>query len=430
MPKGGDLHHHFGGSVYAEYLLQWAIDENLWLDTESMNLAKVKGKGDHWLSFSEIQEKGLLETYKIKILSRWSVKDYYSGLYPSDKLFFESFDKFWPALQHHFAEGLLEIKNRAIKENVSYIETQLSPVHNNMDVTDLNSYNLLLRKAAKQHQDAQVLTLLKQLYAAIIQKGAAEQALQYNSNFVEHLHDSLRIDNDTFTMRYQNFVLRFMEPVELFKNLVLGFMSAEKSKLIVGVNIVSPEDGDVSMKDYHLHMLMYKFCHQQFPTVQYSMHAGELTLGLVQPEELTWHINEAVRVAGANRIGHGVDMAYEQKSYDLLRYMHKNNIAVEINLTSNEFILKVKDKEHPLTLYRAFQVPCVISTDDMAVLRSNHTRQFVLLAKRYPEISYAAIKEMVFNSLEYSFIKEPALKNKLMHALAQRFKVFEAGLPR
>jgi adenosine deaminase/adenosine deaminase CECR1 len=110
--------------------------------------------------------------------------------------------------------------------------------------------------------------------------------------------------------------------------------------------------------------------------------------------------------------------------------MHKNNIAVEINLTSNEFILKVKDKEHPLTLYRAFQVPCVISTDDMAVLRSNHTRQFVLLAKRYPEISYAAIKEMVFNSLEYSFIKEPALKNKLMHALAQRFKVFEAGLPR
>jgi hypothetical protein len=27
----------------------------------------------------------------------------------------------------------------------------------------------------------------------------------------------LKIDNERFTMRYQNFVLRFMEPVDLFK---------------------------------------------------------------------------------------------------------------------------------------------------------------------------------------------------------------------
>jgi adenosine deaminase len=49
---------------------------------------------------------------------------------------------------------------------------------------------------------------------------------------------------------------------------------------------------------------------------------GELT-GLVQPEDLTSHINDAVYTAGANRIGHGVDMAYESKSYELLRYMAK-----------------------------------------------------------------------------------------------------------
>jgi adenosine deaminase len=33
----------------------------------------------------------------------------------------------------------------------------------------------------------------------------------------------------------------------------------------------------------------------------------------VQPEDLTSHINDAIYVAGANRIGHGVDMAYEKK---------------------------------------------------------------------------------------------------------------------
>jgi adenosine deaminase/adenosine deaminase CECR1 len=42
-------------------------------------------------------------------------------------------------------------------------------------------------------------------------------------------------------MRYQNFVLRFMEPVDLFKNLVIAFISTDSSDLMVGVNIVSPE---------------------------------------------------------------------------------------------------------------------------------------------------------------------------------------------
>ncbi|MGE5107254.1 MAG: hypothetical protein ACM3H8_06900 [Sphingobacteriales bacterium] len=140
-------------------------------------------------------------------------------------------------------------------------------------------------------------------------------------------------------------------------------------------------------------------------------------------------MNAAVHTAGAKRIGHGVDMAYEENCYDLLRYMSKNKIAVEINLASNEFILKVKDDRHPLELYRSFAVPIVISTDDMAILRTSHTEQFVLLAKRYPSISYQQIKKFVFNSIEYSFIKEESVKNKLKADLEQRFKKFEASLP-
>jgi adenosine deaminase/adenosine deaminase CECR1 len=109
------------------------------------------------------------------------------------------------------------------------------------------------------------------------------------------------------------------------------------------------------MKDYWLHMVMFNYCHTKFPDVKYSMHAGELTLGLVQPEDLTSHINDAVYLAGANR-GHGVDMAYES-NHELLRYMAKNKIAIEINLVSNEFILKVKENRHPISLYRAFGFP-------------------------------------------------------------------------
>jgi hypothetical protein len=57
---------------------------------------------------------------------------------------------------------------------------------------------------------------------------------------------------------------------------------------MVGVNIVSPENGETSMKDYWLHMVC-SIIVIPFSDVKYALHAGELTLGLVQPEELTAH---------------------------------------------------------------------------------------------------------------------------------------------
>jgi len=105
--------------------------------------------------------------------------------------------------------------------------------------------------------------------------------------------------------------------------------------------------------------------------------------------------------------------------------MAKNNIPIEINLTSNEFILKVKENRHPFTLYKEFNVPIVISTDDAGILRTNMTEQYVLLAKRYPDVSYATIKQYVYNSINYSFIQDAAVKKQLLKDLDARFKTFE-----
>jgi adenosine deaminase/adenosine deaminase CECR1 len=67
-----------------------------------------------------------------------------------------------------------------------------------------------------------------------------------------------------------------------------------------------------------------------------------------------------------------VDMAYEGKSYELLRLYGKNKVAIEINLVSNEFILKVKENRHPIAV-QSIWVPIVISTDDAGILRTNMT---------------------------------------------------------
>lgn len=425
MPKGGDLHHHFSGSIYAEPLLERAIAEDFYLNLETMQVAKNKPSNGNWETFSSLKNKGQLAFYQQQVMQTWSAKDYNGVSVPSDDLFFDSFDKFFPVIDGHFAEGLLELKKRALSENVSYIETQLSIIPCDMKVDNLTDFNSKLRQAAIQKDEKAVLKLLDDLFKSIQQKDAKKYAEDFNTNFIAKLHKDLKIDDDRFTMRYQNFVLRFMEPVELFKNLVIAFISANESKLVAGVNIVSPEHGENSMKDYWLHMVMFKYCHSKFSDVKYTLHAGELTLGLVQPEDLTWHINSAIYTAGANRIGHGVDIAYEANSYDLLRYMSKNNIPIEINLASNEFILKVKEGRHPFTLYKEFNVPIVISTDDAGILRTNMTEQYVLLAKRYPDVSYATIKQYVYNSINYSFIQDTSVKKQLLKDLDIRFKTFE-----
>ena len=429
MPKGGDLHHHYSGSIYAEPILQRAIRDDFYLNTETMDVLKDKPAIGNWEQFSTLKRNGTLEIYKQKIMQKWSVKDYNHVDYPSDKLFFESFMKFEPAIQGNFGSGLLELKNRAISENVSYIETQLSTIPTDMNTDDLTKFNSRLRKLALAKDEKAIIKSLDSVYNSLLKKEAEIYAKDFNINFVTKLHKDLKIDDSRFTMRYQNFVLRFMEPIDLFKNLVIAFMSADTSPLMAGVNIVSPEDGETSMKDYWLHMLMFKYCHSKYPNVKYTMHAGELTLGLVQPEELTWHIGAAIHTAGANRIGHGVDIAYEKDAYELLRYMAKKSIPIEINLVSNEFILKVKESRHPLTLYKEFGVPIVISTDDAGILRTNMTEQYVLLAKRYKDVSYADIKQFVYNSINYSFIKEASVKKQLLKDLDNRFKTFEAKFP-
>ncbi|MFV8467255.1 adenosine deaminase [Flavobacterium sp. LB1P62] len=429
MPKGGDLHHHYSGSIYAEPLLEHAVSEDFYLNIETMEVQKEKPSTGNWEQFSALKSRGQLNVYKQKIMQKWSVKDYNQVDYPSDKLFFESFMKFEPAIRGNFGQGILELKNRAITENVSYIETQLATIPCAMNTDDLTQFNTRLRQLAKVKDEKAVTKLLDSVYNALLQKDAASYANDFNTKFVAKLHTDLKIDDARFTMRYQNFVLRFMEPVDLFKNLVIAFISADSSSLMAGVNIVSPEDGETSMKDYWLHMVMFKYCHSRYPNVKYTLHAGELTLGLVQPEDLTWHINAAVYIAGANRIGHGVDMAYEQNSYELLQYMAKKTIPIEINLVSNEFILKVKENRHPLPLYKEFGVPIVISTDDAGILRTNMTEQYVLLAKRYKDITYADIKQFVYNSINYSFIKDTSVKKQLLKNLDSRFKTFEANFP-
>ncbi len=422
MPKGGDLHNHYSGAIYAESYFDWAVASDFWLNTETLQISADIQIGKEWKKFSALLKEGALSNYRDKLLQLWSMKNYNGA--EGEQHFFATFGLFSPASNINYKEGLTELKQRAIAENVSYLEIMFSRVDiSKENVDSTKEYNIILEDIQEQKNTAKLEHVLNRLYYKVKQL-PIEDSVNSFTHFVDSLHYSFHIDDDKFAMRYQTYIVRIQNPVTTFKNLVASFEAAAKDSLIVGVNIVAPEDNPVSMHDYWLHMHMFAYCHKKYPSVKYAMHAGEITERYVRPEDLTWHISEAVYVAGAQRIGHGIDIAYEKDNYKLLNYMSSHHVAAEINLSSNEYILGIKNDAHPLMLYNRFHVPTVISTDDAAVNRSSITEQYVLLAARYKDISYADIKNLVYNSIAYSFAGN-AKKEALKKDLDERFKKFE-----
>ena len=193
---------------------------------------------------------------------------------------------------------------------------------------------------------------------------------------------------------------------------------------IVGVNIVGQESLHVSMRDYLLHMKMFRFLKTVYPDVKVAMHAGELALGDVPPEGRKFHIDSALAIAGADRIGHGLDLAHESNAPAIMKTMREKDIPVEINLTSNAFISGVAGADHPIQLYRKYGVPFVISTDDAGVTRHTLSHEYVQFASQFKP-TYAEIKKASYNSIRYAFLPV-AEKQRLTKQLDGRYAQFEA----
>jgi len=204
-------------------------------------------------------------------------------------------------------------------------------------------------------------------------------------------------------IRYIAQVIRIFPPAEVFAQIQFGYALAATDPQVVGVNLVAPEDDPTTLRDYAKQMAMLAYMGRRYPMVRLTLHAGELSPALVPPEDLTHHIRDAVEIAGARRIGHGVDLRHESGAPGLLSEMAAKKVLVEINLTSNDLILGVRGEDHPFPDYRAAGVPVALSTDDEGVSRIDLTHEFVRAVQTY-RLSYADLKTLSRNSLEYSFL--------------------------
>ena len=111
---------------------------------------------------------------------------------------------------------------------------------------------------------------------------------------------------------------------------------------------------------------------------------------------------------------------YEDDPLGLLREMASKRVLVEIALSSNDLILGIKGKRHPLAAYLKYGVPVALVTDDAGVARSSMTLEF-RKAVEEQAVDYRTLKRMVHNSIDFAFADQATkarLKSELTAALA------------
>lgn len=436
MPKGGDVHNHLTGSAYAETYFELAVKKNMYVNLETGKLYKKKPEDVKAIRLSK--EMDDLHNHRMTLIDKWSIRNFQPYKYPlgPDEYFFGTFGLLSALTSDidDLAHLMHELKVRAVKENVQYLEvlgTSPSVPADCFLGDDYGMYDNQLKECVKNGSyDENLQETLEKIIEQFEEQ--AEQAVDTYIAFIRNLDEMsnaldnhLGVDTGNLVCRYQGYSSRGGEPLKVFAQLYVVHKACMKDggNLLTGCNIVAAENGEKSMLYYRLHMEMFAALADRFATVNTSLHAGELTLGLGRPEHLTYHINHAVNTAKADRIGHGVDLPFEQKSDELLQTMKRGKIPVEINLTSNEFILGVKDSEHPIILYHNAGIPIIISTDDPGILRTSLTEQYALAALRYG-FSYIEIKQFVYNSINYAFLTETD-KNGLITELDNLFVGFE-----
>ena len=412
MPKGADLHNPLTGAVYAESWIRFAAEDNLCVDlathsffqsramTDSLPPQPVCGDGNLPAAHAN-QDQHLYDA----LIDAFSMRSFVpsTGVSGHDH-FFDAFAKFHGISHVHTGEFLDELATRAAAQNEQYMELMLTPPFD---------HTAAIAKDLGWHADESFSNFRDQLLA----KGLRDDIAVVRANLdeaestrrqAERCGEPNQATACAVQLRFIYQVLRGFPPEQVFAQTLLGFEAASADPRVVGINLVMPEDGYVSMSDYALQMRMVGFLHGVYPKVHITLHAGELAPGLVTYEGLSFHVREAVEVAHAERIGHGVDVMYEERPYELLKEMAAKHVMVEINLSSNDLILGISGKNHPFPIYRKFGVPVALSTDDEGVSRIDLTHEYVRTVESYA-LTYADLKQIVRTGLEHNFLPGPSL---------------------
>ena len=372
MPKGADLHMHLSGAIYAETFLQEAAEDNLCINPSLLTLVKNVGT-TRSIPPQPVCAEGNVRASEVfsdqhlydQMVDSFSMRSFVpsSGISGHDQ-FFATFRRFGGLGSTYLGEWLDEVATRAAAQNEQYLEIMHTPTF--VHALRLGSeYGWPTapetvgdyRQRTTGTSAAELSALRQRLLAGGLMEDVAADREELAAGLrrrseIEHCGQPNATLACSVTIRFLFQVLRQNPPQLVFATTLLGFELAKSDPDVVGINFVQPEDAYLAMSEYTRQMRMLDYLHGVYPRVHIALHAGELAPGLVPPEGLRFHVRQAIDLGHAERIGHGVDVMYEDDAQALLREMAERHVMTEINLTSNDVILGVSTNHHSLPAYR------------------------------------------------------------------------------
>lgn len=396
LPKGADLHNHLSGAVTTEGLIGLAVADGLCIVTATLTAQASPAGAPCPAGQRPAADTATDAAFYRQVLQAWSMEGFVPGPVSGHDHFFATFGKFGAATARK-GDMLAEVANINARQHVLYLETLVS-----------RQGGAVVALARQVGFDPDFAALRSKLLAggmAQIVQGAIAETNDDVTRMRELLGCRTRSPQPgcRVTVRFNYQVGRATDPATVFTNLLLGFELQRADRRYVGVNLVQPEDNPVALRDYTLQMQMIGYLRRAYPGTHVTLHAGELVPGLAPPPDLTSHIRQAVEIAGAERIGHGVSLVNEDDYPGLLREMARRHVLVEAPLTSNAQILGVSGAAHPFWRYRAAGVPLALATDDPGVSRTDITNEYALATTQYG-LRYPNLRKLSRASLEHAFL--------------------------
>jgi adenosine deaminase len=403
IPKGGDLHHHLSGAVYAESYINYAAEDG---DCFDATFTIVPPPCDAAKGSSPASRAQTDYAFRNLTIDALSARNFAPTTGDSSILvhFFKTFFKFDLVVNKHWGEELAEVVHRAAIQHEIYLETILG--------VDKGAAIDLGHKLVWSDDFDTMRAALDAAGMPRIVAGASRDLDSAERDMRRILRCGTAAPDPgcDVTLRYQHFVLRAFPKAEAFAQIQAGFEIANADPRVVSINPVQPQEDYIPLKDFELQLRMFAYFHKLYPKVHLSMHAGELFLGVAPPEEMydTAHIRDTIDIGGAERIGHGLDVLSEPNPQGLLGEMARKHILVEDPIYIHELIGPGVIGSDVLLIYLHAGVPVALATDDEGGARSNMTQTFRRAVQGY-NVDYYTLKAMVRDSLEHAFVPGPDL---------------------
>ncbi|MBO9690424.1 adenosine kinase [Chryseobacterium sp.] len=219
-----------------------------------------------------------------------------------------------------------------------------------------------------------------------------------------------------FTVKLIYSSFKFLDNESIGKQLETAFeLKKEFPDMISGFDLVADEAAGHDIRFFEKSWTKMNELNKKYGVeLPLFLHAGESNSALNK---------NVLDVALLNnkRIGHGLNLIYFPKTMEQIR---KQNKLVEVSPISNQILGYVSDlRNHPARVLLSNGVQCSINSDDPSVYGYTGLSYDFWVTQVYWELDLKAIKRLVFNSINYSSLKDNE-KKKAVAYLDQQWNNF------